>query len=167
MEGEQEIAGLRFWDGSAMVRLIDSDQDLNAMLLERCEPGTPLSSLGEREQDFVIANVLRRLWRSSDPAYRFRPLTEMLAAWRDELLSGAERTSDMGLVSAGLMLYQQLPASTPQNVLLATDLHAGNVLRAGREPWLAIDPKPFLGDPAFDATQHLLNCKQRLASARP
>jgi streptomycin 6-kinase len=47
-------------------------------------------------------------------------------------------------------------------VLLATDLHAGNVLRAQRAPWLAIDPKPFVGDPAYDATQHLLNGLPRL-----
>ena len=37
-------------------------------------------------------------------------------------------------------------------VVLATDLHAGNVLQAERQPWLVIDPKPFVGDPAFDAT---------------
>lgn len=36
------------------------------------------------------------------------------------------------------------------------------MLRAQREPWLAIDPKPFVGDPAYDATQHLLNCEDRL-----
>ena len=36
------------------------------------------------------------------------------------------------------------------------------MLRAQREPWLAIDPKPFVGDPAYDATQHLLNCEERL-----
>jgi streptomycin 6-kinase len=47
-------------------------------------------------------------------------------------------------------------------VLLATDLHAGNVLRASREPWLVIDPKPLVGDPAYDATQHLLNGIPRL-----
>jgi streptomycin 6-kinase len=47
-------------------------------------------------------------------------------------------------------------------MLLATDLHAGNVLRAEREPWLVIDPKPFVGDPAYDATQHLFNCGARL-----
>jgi streptomycin 6-kinase len=47
---------------------------------------------------------------------------------------------------------------------LATDLHAGNVLRARRAPWLVIDPKPFVGDPAYDATQHLLNCSARLRS---
>ena len=29
------------------------------------------------------------------------------------------------------------------------DLHAGNVLRAGREPWLVIDPKPLAGEREF------------------
>jgi streptomycin 6-kinase len=57
-----------------------------------------------------------------------------------------------------------LPRSAPTEVLLATDLHAGNVLRAQREPWLVIDPKPFVGDPAYDAAQHLFNCAARLRS---
>jgi streptomycin 6-kinase len=58
----------------------------------------------------------------------------------------------------------ELPTSATSHVVLATDLHAGNVLRAQREPWLAIDPKPFVGDPAYDATQHLLNCRARLVA---
>ncbi|HEY2651510.1 MAG TPA: hypothetical protein VGI50_06295 [Solirubrobacteraceae bacterium] len=27
-----------------------------------------------------------------------------------------------------------------------------------------IDPKPFIGDPAFEPVQHMFNCEQRLAS---
>jgi len=46
--------------------------------------------------------------------------------------------------------------------LLATDLHAGNVVRAQREPWLVIDPKRFVGDAAYDATQHLFDCEARV-----
>src|SRR3954470_9899501 len=45
MEAEHEIAGLRFWQGDPTVRLLASDDDLGAMLLERCLPGTPLRSL--------------------------------------------------------------------------------------------------------------------------
>jgi streptomycin 6-kinase len=30
-------------------------------------------------------------------------------------------------------------------------------LKSQRAPWLVIDPKPFIGDPAYDATQHLFN----------
>lgn len=48
--------------------------------------------------------------------------------------------------------------------MLCTDLHAGNVLAAAREPWLAIDPKPYVGDPAYDPLQHMLNCDERLRS---
>ena len=47
-------------------------------------------------------------------------------------------------------------------MLLCTDLHAGNVLAAERQPWLAVDPKPYVGDPTHDALQHLLNCSGRL-----
>ena len=64
MEGEQEIEGLRFWNGEPTVRLLEADDDLGAMLLERCEPGTALRMLPEPEQDLVIARLLRRLWRS-------------------------------------------------------------------------------------------------------
>jgi streptomycin 6-kinase len=42
-------------------------------------------------------------------------------------------------------------------VLLHTDLHAGNVLAARRERWLAIDPKPYVGDPGYDVTQRIFN----------
>jgi streptomycin 6-kinase len=39
-------------------------------------------------------------------------------------------------------------------VLLHQDLHGGNVLRAERG-WLAVDPKPLVGDAAFDAASYL------------
>jgi streptomycin 6-kinase len=38
------------------------------------------------------------------------------------------------------------------------------VLAAERASWLVIDPKPFIGDRAYDATQHLLNCPARLTA---
>ncbi len=162
MESAHEIDGLRFWGGDPTVRLLDADEDLGAMLLERCEPGTTLRTLPEPEQDRVIAGLLRRLWRSPVSPHRFRPLSAMVAHWSEETLARIERWSDPGLVREGLRLFKDLPQTAPACVLLATDLHAGNVLRARRAPWLVIDPKPFVGDPAYDATQHLLNCSARL-----
>jgi streptomycin 6-kinase len=162
MEGEHEIDGLRFWDGNPTVRLLEADADRNAMLLERCAPGTVLRTLPESEQDVVIAGLLRRLWRTPSSRHPFRPLSAMTAYWSAETLADAERWPDAGLVREGLHLFEALPASAPVEMLLATDLHAGNVLRAQREPWLVIDPKPFVGDPAYDATQHLFNCPGRL-----
>jgi streptomycin 6-kinase len=164
LEGEHELQGLRFWDGDPTVRLLEADEELGAMLLERCEPGTALRALPESEQDQVIARLLRRLWRSPAAPHPFRPLSAMTEYWSGETLADVEQWSDAGLVREGLRLFKELPRTAPQQVLLATDLHAGNVLRAEREPWLVIDPKPFIGDPAYDATQHLLNCEARLLS---
>ena len=164
MEAENEIDGLLFWDGDSTVFVLEADLELNAMLLERCEPGTTLRERPEHEQDQVIARLLKRLWRSLPEAHPFRPLSEMIAAWAKESMEQAERFPDLGLAKEGLHIFDVLLNDAPCDILLATDLHAGNVLRAQREPWLVIDPKPFYGDPAYDATQHLLNCKERLRS---
>jgi streptomycin 6-kinase len=163
-EGEHEIQGLRFWNGNPTVRVPDADDELGAMLLERAEPGTTLRALPESEQDLVIADLLPRLWRSLPAAHTFRPLSALTDFWNDETLAHIEQWPDAGLVREGLRLFKELPRSAPIEVMLATDLHAGNVLRSKREPWLVIDPKPFVGDPAYDATQHLFNCDARMRS---
>jgi streptomycin 6-kinase len=162
MEAEHEIAGLRFWQGGPTVRLLKADDELGAMLLERCRPGTSLRTLSESEQDVEIARLLRRLWRLPPAVHPFRPLSALMLHWSRQTLVHVEQWPDQGLVREGLSLFSKLPDSESKQLVLATDLHAGNVLRAEREPWLVIDPKPFVGDPAYDATQHLFNCQTRL-----
>ena len=71
---------------------------------------------------------------------------------------------DPGLVREAMALFRGLPTSAEREVLLCTDLHPGNVLAAEREPWLVIDPKPYVGEPTYDALQHMLNCDLRLHS---
>jgi streptomycin 6-kinase len=164
-EGEHEIAGLRYWNGDPTVLLLEADDERGAMLLERCIPGTMLNEIPEADQDHVIATLARRLQRNSpgmDAVARFRPLSAMLEAWREETLAQRRWWPDEGLVNEGLALFRSLAAPSERDTLLATDLHAGNVLRAEREPWLAIDPKPFVGDPAYDLVQPLINCEERL-----
>lgn len=162
MEAVHEIQGLRFWDGNPVVRVLEADETLNAVLLERCEPGTPLRRLPEPEQDVVLAGLLRRLWRRPTEPHPFRPLSLMTAQWAAETRAQNSRWPDPALVEEGLQLFDELSRPSETDALLATDLHAGNVLRAQRESWLVIDPKPFVGDAAYDATQHLFNCAQRM-----
>jgi streptomycin 6-kinase len=162
-ESEHEIDGLRFWNGKPTVRLLDADRKLGAMLLERCEPGLGLWMQPKPEQDLVLGGVLKRLRRMPADPHPFRHLSVMVAGWSKETLADAGHWSDAGqgpdagLVREGLRLLAELAGTATREVLLATDLHAGNVLRAQREPWIAIDPRPYVGDPAYDATQHLLN----------
>lgn len=162
MEGMHEIAALRILDGNPTVRLIDADDELNAMLLERCDPGTPLRSMFQPDQDVIIAGLVKRFWRVLDEPHPFRPLSTMINYWIAETRRDEARWHDSGLVRDGLKAFETLIATSFSSVLLATDLHAGNVLAAKREPWLVIDPKPFIGESAYDATQHLLNSRARL-----
>jgi streptomycin 6-kinase len=164
MEAEREIDGLRFWNGDPSARLLEADARAGALLLERCEPGTSLAERPEPEQDEVIAALLLRLWRVPARPQPFRPLYAMLRYWADCAIARDGDWPDRGLARAGIDLLLELGRPANGDVLLATDLHAGNVLRASRQPWLVIDPKPFIGDPAYDATQHLLNCLPRVSA---
>jgi streptomycin 6-kinase len=175
-EAAHEADGLRAWGGNGAVRLhAASDFDeATALLLEQCVPGTPLSCRPEPEQDIVIAGLLRRLWIEPAEDHPFRPLRLMCQQWADSFEQQAARFGqqaassaarlDPGLARAGIALFRELPATAADQVVLCTDLHAGNVLGAVREPWLVIDPKPYVGDPAYDPLQHMLNCEERLSS---
>jgi streptomycin 6-kinase len=171
-EERDEAAGLRVWAGNGAVRLQASAETelAYALLIERCLPGTPLGqALPEPEQDLVVAALLRRLWAQPHAAYPFRPLAQMCAAWAREFeqdyaaAAPADRV-DPGLARAGIALFRELPETADSQVLLCTDLHGENILAAQRAPWLVIDPKPYLGDPAYDVLQHMLNCEDRLAA---
>jgi streptomycin 6-kinase len=161
MEAEHEIAGLRFWAGDPTVHLLAADEPANALLLERCLPGTLLRTVPEPAQDVIVAAKLRRLWREPPPGHPFRPLAAMAEYWASEAEAAENHWHDAGLVREGLALWRELPASARDEALLATDLHAGNILRAEREEWLVIDPKPFVGDRHYDVTQHFFNCERR------
>jgi streptomycin 6-kinase len=164
-EARDEAEGLRLWDGDPTVRLVASEQDGDTvvLLLERCQPGTPLNTLPEPDQDEVLAGLLRRLWREPPTGHDLRELTTMCDAWADSFdrdLADDRVTLDAGLARTGIDLFRSLPRSADRRVVLGTDLHAGNVLAAEREPWLVIDPKPYVGDPTYDVLQHCLNCER-------
>jgi streptomycin 6-kinase len=50
--------------------------------------------------------------------------------------------------------------------LVNQDLHGGNVLRAEREPWLVIDPKPLVGEREIDGVGLLRNAGSRTSVRR-
>lgn len=142
------------------------DETTAALLLEHC-PGPMLSTRPEPEQDSVIAGLLSRLWSTQVDASVYRPLAEMCAAWSAEFEQRRAQDParlDPGLARAGTELLGELSSPAAQDVVLVTDLHAGNVLGAGRQPWLIIDPKPYVGDRAYDVVQHMFNCEERLAA---
>lgn len=156
---EAEGDALAFWDGDGVVRLLARDVERSALLLERCEPGTTLSSLtDEDEAHRIAAGLLRRLWRPPPPGHGFLPLHVQAARWRTQLRRDWEelgRPFERALLEAALAVLEDAAGRDDEAVVLHHDFHAGNVLRAEREPWLVIDPQPLVGDRTFDAASLL------------
>jgi streptomycin 6-kinase len=149
-EAEQEAAALARWDGGGAVRLLDHDPSRSALLLERCRPGTPLHELEPDRALGVLIELLPRLWRASGTG--FTPLADESRHWAETLpgaWANAGRPFERPLLDAALGLIDELAPTQGDQVLVHQDLHAGNVLRAAREPWLAIDPKPLRGEREF------------------
>jgi streptomycin 6-kinase len=142
-ESEQEADALERWAGDGAVRLYARDDERSALLLERCEPGTFLST--HHDPIGVFVELLPRLWRSGDG---FRSLADEAAWWLEDDLPAV---ADEFLRDAAVDALQELVPTQGEQVLLHQDLHGENVLAAGREPWLAIDPKPLAGEREFSA----------------
>src|SRR5438067_9632757 len=130
-EDEQEADALERWDGGGAVRLLARDDERYALLLERCEPGTPLSEGGDDALG-VLIGLLPRLWKD---ATGFHTLADEVAWW--------------GLEGEIGELARELASTQGELVLVHQDLHGENVLAAEREPWLVIDPKPLAAEREF------------------
>jgi streptomycin 6-kinase len=154
VESVHEPEALRFWDGRGAVRLIDRDSGSRAYLIERCVPGTPLGRAYDDEALEAIAAALERLWRPPSEDVSWRRIDAVAERWIDELPRDRARHGrpyEQRLLDEALDALRTLPASQGRLVLCHQDLHGGNLLRAEREPWLAIDSKPIVAEPAYDA----------------
>jgi streptomycin 6-kinase len=168
-ESEHEADALAAWGGIGAVRLIAADPERRALLVERCLPGTQLWAVAdEAAANGFAAAVLRRLWRPPPAAPALRTLDSEARRWAEELPVRFERHGrpfERALLDRAIGWVGEL-LDTPDGppVLVHQDLHGGNVLRAGRGPWLAIDPKPLAGERAFDVASLLRDRRPEVAA---
>ncbi|WP_436774504.1 aminoglycoside phosphotransferase family protein [Yinghuangia sp. YIM S09857] len=184
----REAAVLRVWDGEGAVRVHDFTPELNALLMERAEPGVPLAdhvagsetafdfggasgtAAADDEATSVLAATMRALWR---PVPAELDVPDIADHAQDFAWYRAKFGADGGPIPGALParaaeLFDALVATSETRVLLHADLHHDNVLRAERDGdpvWLAIDPHGAMGDPGFDTAQLLWNPGDLLAGS--
>ena len=146
-ETRNEAEALRRWDGRGAARLIESCPDEGALLLERLDAGTSLTSAPIGTAVDVAAELLDLLhvpeWSGFDDALELES--------RVQAPSAACRGQVRELRPAVEQAFRNAP-----HVLLHGDFHYENVLRSG-PAWRAIDPKPSHGPGEWDLVPLLRN----------
>jgi len=180
-EARHEAAALRAWHGWAAVELLDHHAQDWALLLRRAHPGTPLlhdTSAADLRLGHGL-EVLRNLHQADITGAPMPHLVTVSAHWAGLAAARADRWAAMltggeQLVRAGLDLLRAFgtPGARPGPVvLLHGDLNPGNLLLDAPTPgtghWLAIDPKPMIGDPAYDLWPLLAQVDQPFSAPDP
>ncbi len=144
-----EHLALRAWDGRGAVQLLAADPRRSVLLLERLTT-EDLTDLWDEEAVAVVAALYADL--------HLPPLPQVpsLGPWVGEILSRpATRQLPRRLVEQARSTLRSL-APLGGQWLLHGDLHYGNVLSDGTD-WVAIDPKPVNGHPAWEVAPLLYN----------
>lgn len=168
VETELEHLALQHWAGDGAVRLLRADPRRGALLLERLGP-EDLTDHWDVDACEIVAGLYARLHRPAGPQYR--RLSDLCVGWMDQL-----RALPRDAPLPRRFVEQTLAALTTfvddpdtDGRLIHTDLHYENVLAhpdaGGREPWLAIDPKPLSGDPHYEVAPLLWNRYEELADS--
>jgi streptomycin 6-kinase len=153
-EADEEADALALWAGDGAVRLLRHDRGRRALLLERARPGTDLAAVPEDDATAIAVALASRLWKGGQspglspvPSRRFRSVHDHVPRWLVCAPAGP-------LVDLARDLYARLPKR--DDTLVHGDFHHHNILRSERG-WLAIDPKPMLGEPEYDVASFLWN----------
>ena len=151
-----EADALRLVGGDGAARLVDSDEGLGAMLLERLEPGGLLLEVEEREATSIAAGLMTRLRRPVPTGHLLHDICEWMQGL-ERLRSAFDGST--GPFPTTLVEGAEAHLCNPSGdqMVLHGDLHHFNILSAEREPWLAIDPKGIVGEPEYEAAAFLRN----------
>jgi streptomycin 6-kinase len=167
VETVTEIAALNHYGGQGCARLCESDPEGAALLLERLQPGTMLVAVtGDEEATRIAAAVMQQLWRPAPRCHAYPTVADWgqgLRRLRTEFGGGSGPFPET-LVDLAESLFAELLASQATPVVLHGDLHHYNILQAEREPWLAIDPKGVVGEPAYEVGALLRNPLPQVAT---
>jgi streptomycin 6-kinase len=157
-EADHEGDALAVWDGHGAARLLRQDPRRRALLLSRAWPGTDLAALADDRATAIAVETALRLWRPAHAPFRW--IGDVVPRRLDD--AEEHGTTDRDLLRLARTLLGEVDPR--RTTLVHGDFHHHNLLRTGAE-YVAIDPKPLLGEPEFDAPTPLwspLGARMRL-----
>lgn len=179
-EALPEPDALFLWDGRGAVELLESNREDFVLLLERLDGDTSLADLPLTETTTVWGDLVRSLSITPEDGNAqhwgsISSVADLAEQWTDTLpqeWEALDRPFDRWLLEYALEVCQVHGAvgrRSNRDVLVHSDLHYLNILPALEHPrqFLAIDPKPLLGDAEFAVAPMLWNRIHDLHPADP
>lgn len=156
-----EITALQLYRSRKIIRCLDADLSLGAMLLERVLPGRMLTSLPDNaQQTYVVAGIIKELpipctSESNLPTF---------AEWLERAFIRLRRSYGAGcgplgstMVTQAERAFSAIQACKEPMKLLHGDLHHENILYDEHLGWVAIDPKGVIGDSVLEVGRFIHN----------
>jgi streptomycin 6-kinase len=143
-ESLHEAEALELWDGDGAVHLLRADPGRRVLLEERALPGGDISELPDDEATAIAVDIATRLWVPAREPFRW--IGDHVPRWLDN--------EEGELTPLARELYASLEIG--RDWLTHGDFHHHNILRHG-DRYVAIDPKPYLGDREYDLFSFLRN----------
>jgi len=155
-----EADALMHWNGEGAVALLAHNRVEHAMLLEYCIPGQTLAESTLVDKMGVVIDTLPKLWQPATTP--FQTLEAEARNWQASLDANWQAVGQPMDSTAMRLVHRfidELLSDKVNHVLVHQDLHAGNIISAQREPWLAIDPKPLIGEREFSVAS-MVRCPE-------
>ncbi|MFC7218306.1 aminoglycoside phosphotransferase family protein [Streptomyces polyrhachis] len=157
---------LRIWRGLGAVQLLRSGPADGVLLLERLRGAVSLRSLAESKAVLEATATLQRLWLEPGSGHGFDTVAVRTRERAARLVRARAGVPEAGaLIDQAIALREGLAASPAEDVLLHGDYHQGRVLAGERTPWLAVGPRPLVGERAYDLARLVYDRLDTLAAA--
>lgn len=154
-EFDGETAYLRHMNGEAVVRIVDEDTGIRALLLQRAIPGDHLREAFAGEPVRAVDAAITTLKRLARKPPADQTQFTSLERWANKL--SAVDCWDFPRAYAQRASEILETSHSGGHCLLHGDFHHENILSNGPEAYLVIDPKGLIGDIKYDIAAFLNN----------
>jgi streptomycin 6-kinase len=159
-EATHEAMALAVWASTGLAPgVLRQDPWTWSLLLEEVVPGTSLSHADPHGALDAGARLLGRLHTTAPPpglptlagiTERYLENVSTARAGYEGTLAELHGVDVPTLLDRGMDAAAELASSIDESALLHGDFNPGNVLAGPEGRWMAIDPKPMIGDRCFD-----------------
>ena len=145
-ELSSEINALKYFNGQGAAKLLSANEEAGWLLLEKCSPGIPITTLDDDKATRIAIQTMQALWQPvlGSHAHGFKHINDWLQGLHRAQKIESKIPKD--LIKHAITISKELLSSLGELVLLHGDLHHDNILSAARSPYLIIDPKGIIGE---------------------